>query len=168
MRRRSWQNCQVLNKCIGGINNGKRLKIKTSKIKKSTSRSKSSARRISLVRKTNQVENLVRKLRKKNNSKSPFSMKQLDNQTKENINIKRSQILNFKAKKWCSRKSPKKSQNFSKNSRNVRKIYWNSQIFSPNINSNRRLTCKSTPKKIGRRNKNASLSKTQRSIFLTK
>lgn len=54
-------------------------------------------------------------------------------------------------------------------SRNLAKIYCSSRVTSPNFESKRRTdTCRSTPKKIGRRNNSNKMSHSHRGIFLFK
>jgi hypothetical protein len=88
-----------------------------------------------------------------------------------------SQIMTGKTRKMKTRiiskeirrHSPKKFQSSTeKASRNAAKTYSSSQVVSPALASQRAVLCKSTPKKIGRRNAASKLSHTHRSTYFTK
>lgn len=101
----------------------------------------------------------------------------LSKKVKKSIRKSGSHVMTSKTKKTKTRvgsremgkHTPKKiNSSNEKTSRNIAKAYCSSQIFSPTLISQRPVLCRSTPKKIGRRNTASKLSQTHRSIYFTK
>jgi len=167
-RRMSHQSAHASERPIRASQKNKKLKIKACNMKRSTSRSKSSQRRGSITKKSEKMESLIKKLKRKSTNKSPLIVKSLRKKSKGSMN--QSQIITLKLKKSRPKRvSPSKSSTRPLISRNSKKNYHNSQIISPNVSENKSGGSKVSPKKVAKKSKNnMSFSQTQRSMFMTK